>query len=789
MKKIFFTLILILLSTQLLFADKEEFYYYNRFNPYASVYNSLSSLENPAIFGLLEDTQFSLFYQELFQLDSKYYGAALELGNVGFGISYNDNDLIDFLKYMVPVGFKAGDYMLMGVGLSLYDPIAPKYKSSWDWYAGAYFMPARFLNISVVGQNLGQPAVGDISIRRRLNLGIGIKPFSEALEMYGDFSFIEHNKEMPHRYMIAINPVKGMRLFFGINDEKDMFGGLNLDFMKFGVAFSGSYSDKESRFDGKGFAFRFSKNNYEELFTLSRQIVMVRLDNEIYDGKREDLLGIRKKGKSLIEVLNNFNAAMYDNSVAGMIVYISDLNISLAAAEEIREAILEFRKRGKKVVVFLESADDISYFIATGADRIVINEGGSLYLKGGASKNLYLKNFFEKIGVRFDVVSAGEYKTAFEPLVSEKGSEKRREQTLRLLSSLQGYVDETIADARNLKSEDLKRIYSTGLFSPQKAKIERLVDDISTIEGLTKDLKYYFGQDYGLNVNYSSLTIMKGNWQLKRRIAIIYLNGDIVYGKGFADSLGYETIGNSDILEMAEEIIKDETIAGVIVRINSPGGSTLASQLIFEALSKIKEKKPLIVSVGGMAASGGYFSAISSDYIIADNTSIVGSIGVFFLKPDISNLIKKLGINYESQKIQESGDSDSIFRGLTEVEIKNVKDYIDNFYQHFKQKVSSSRNIDISKITEIAEGKVFAGREAKSIGLVDKVGGLKEAVAKIRSLANLPADVDIEFVEFAKKRDLGSVLLNEDSLFKMFLKSIFMEKNLNEFILYRYYGE
>ena len=401
-------LTIFLLSTKLLFADRDEFLYYNRFNPYASVYNSLNSLENPAAFGLLEDTQLSLFYLESFAIDSRFYGAVLEFDNLGFGINYNDNELIDYLRYSFPVGFRVGDYMLMGVGLSIYDPIKPRYGISWDWYAGAYFMPARFLNISVSGQNLGQPSVGDISIRRRLNLGIGIKPFSEAVELYGDFSFIEHDRDIPNRYAVALNPVKGLRFFFGINEDKDMFGGINMDLTKFGVAFLGGYSDEMSRFDGKGFSFRFSKGNYEEMFTLSKQIVVIKIDNEIIDGKKEDIFGLKKRNRSLIDVLNDINSATYDNSVSGMILYLSDVNLSLASAEEIREAITYFRLKGKKVVSFLESADDISYFIANSADRIVINEGGSLYLKGGATKNLYLKNFFEKIGVRFDVVAAGE---------------------------------------------------------------------------------------------------------------------------------------------------------------------------------------------------------------------------------------------------------------------------------------------------------------------------------------------------------------------------------------------
>ncbi len=789
MKKIFFMILLSLFLLKNLYAEKDEFSYYNKFNPYASVYNSLSALDNPAIFGFLRDNQFTLFYQESFSLDSRFYGSVIEVENAGLGINYNDNNLVDYLRYSLPVGFRAGDYMLMGVGLALYDPVEPRFGLAWDWYAGAYFMPARFLNISVVGQNLGQPSVGNIPVPRRVNLGIGIKPFSEALELYGDFSFIEHNRDIPNRYFVALNPVRGLRLFFGINEEKDMYGGMNLDLTKFGFAFSGSYSDSEGGFDGKGFSFRYSKNNYEELFTVSKQVIVVRLDSTVSDGLKEDFLGLRKKGRSLVDVLNDINSAANDNSVAGMILYIADIDIPAGVAGEIKRAVSSFRGKGKRVVAFMESGDDITYYLASEADKIVINEGGSLILKGSASGGLYFRNFFEKIGLRFDVVAAGEYKTAFEPLVSDKGSEKRKEQIKQILGSVQSILDKAIISSRGIEAKQLEKIYSTALFSPLKAKEERLIDAVSTFEQLKKDIRFYFGGEYGINQNYLSTSSYKGNWQIKRKIAVIYLNGDIVYGKGFGDSVGFESIGNTDITEIVGEILRDESIAGVILRINSPGGSTMASQLIFEELRKISEVKPLVVSVGSMAASGGYFSAIASDYIIADEISVVGSIGVFFLKPDISGLLKKAGITYEAQTAKSSGDSDSIFRGLSEAELKSIREYIDGFYRHFKEKVSLSRKIDISKVSELAEGKVFTGYEAKALGLVDEIGGYAAAVNRIRMLANIPSDTGIEYVEYGRKNDLSSMVMGGESFSERVLNFILKERKIYDFVLYRYTGE
>ncbi|MCX7958456.1 MAG: signal peptide peptidase SppA [Deltaproteobacteria bacterium] len=789
MKNMVFYLIIFSLMFQSLYAERDEFPFYNRFNPYASVYNSLSALDNPAVLGFLRDNQFSLFYQESYSLDSKYYGSVIEFGNLGIGVNYSNNKYMDYLKYSLPVGFRAGDYMLMGFGLSVYDPIEPRFDISWDWYAGAYFMPARFLNISVVGQNLGQPSVGNLPVMRRVNLGLGIKPFSEALELYGDFSYIEHGREIPNRYFVALNPVKGLRLFFGINEDRDMYGGMNLDLTKFGFGFSGGYSDSENGFDGKGFTFRYSGNNYEELFTVSKQIVVVRLDSTVSEGVKEDFLGLRKKGRSLLDVVNDISSATSDNSVAGMYLYISDINISAGSAGEIRRALTSFRNRGKKVVAFLESGDDITYYIANSADSIVINEGGSLILKGGAVHGLYFRNFFEKIGLRFDVVAAGEYKTAFEPLVSDKASEKRAEQTKQILSSVQKVLDDAILSSRGIDAKNIEKIYSSGLFSPEKAKEFRLVDDISTFEQVRKNVKYYFGKEYGVNQNYSGKTSFNGRWQIKRKIAVIYLNGDIVYGKGFGDSVGFETIGNLDVTEIVNEIIKDESIAGVILRINSPGGSTMASQLIFEEIKRIKEVKPLIVSVGSMAASGGYFSAIASDYIVADEISIVGSIGVFFLKPDLSGLLKKAGITYESQKTRPSSDSDSIFRGISESELKSVKGYIDDFYSHFKEKVSVSRKIDIGKISDIAEGRVFTGYEAKSLGLVDEIGGYDVAIQRIKSLAGIPSDSEVEFVEYSRKNDFSTMVAGSESFSDKIINYVLKERKITDFVLYRYYAE
>lgn len=779
--------LLIFLLPFTLFAGMEEFYYYNRFNPYASVYNSLNAFENPAAFGLIEDNQFSLFYQESFATNSKFYGAMLEIENLGLGVHYNKNELCDFLKYSLPVGFRAGDYMLLGFGLSIYDPVEPRTDISWDWYAGAYFMPSRFLNISAIGQNLGQPSIGNHPVRRRVNLGLGIKPFSEVLELYGDFSFIEHNKDIPNRYLVAMTPLRGLRIFFGINEDKDMFGGMNLDFTKFGFGFSGGYSGDRDGFDGKGFAFRYSKKNYDEIFTISKQVVVIKLDSMIFDGVREDLFGLRKKGRTITDVINDINAATKDNSVVGIILYVSDLNISLASTEEIRNALALFKKMGKKIIAFLETGNDTSYFISNIADKIIFNEGGSLYLKGGASQGLYFKNFFEKIGLRFDVVAAGEYKRAFEPLISERLSENRKLQVKDLLDSVQQIIDNAIISSRGIGVERLKDIYLTSLFSPERAKEKGLIDDISTFEQLKKNMDSYFGATVLLNTDYTYLSVIKGKWQLKKKIAIIYLNGDIVYGRGFGDSIGFESIGNEDISEIVKEIANDESISGVIVRINSPGGSALASQLIYEELMRLKEVKPLVVSIGSIGASGGYFSAIASDYIIADSTSIVGSIGVFFLKPDISGLLNKLGINYEVIKSKESGDSDTLFRGLNEYELKNVSEYIENFYTYFKKKVSISRKIDITKISELAEGKVYSGENARRLGLIDEIGGFETAERRIRIMANIPSDVDIEYVEYSRKSDISATLIGGESVLNKILTFILKERRVNELILYRYF--
>lgn len=761
--------------------------YYNRFNPYASTYNSLSVLENPAIFGLLNDNQFSLYYLESYNLNSKYCGSVLEFGKFGLGINYYDTDKGEFLRYSLPFGFRAGDYMLVGAGLSLFDPIDVDYSVAWDWYVGAYFFPVRFLSISVMGQNLGQPSIYNTPLRRRMNLGVGIKPFSEMLEIYADFSFVEHHEDVANRYVISLNPLKGMRLFYGITDNKDMYGGINLDLTRFGVGFVGGYSDIRSGYDGKGFQFRYSARRYEELFTVLRQVIVVRLDDTISDSVREDIFGINKQNRSVLDIINDIKFASKDNSVTGMVLYISNPSISLADAYEIREAIQHFRGLSKRVIAFMEMGDDLSYFIANAADKIILNEGGSLYLKGVSSQMLFFRGFLEKIGVKFDVVSVGEYKTAFEPLTMERASERWKEQSSRLTKSIGKILDEAIISSRHMDSDSLSKIYSVSLFSPDKALEYRLVDSVSTFSYLTDNIKTYFGESCSLNMEYTFYSRIKNIWQLPRRIAIIYLNGDIVYGKGFGDSIGIMNIGNTDIAEIAEDIIEDDTIAGVIVRINSPGGSTTASQLIFEELLRIKRYKPVVVSVGKISASGGYFAAIASDYIIADRTSLVGSIGVFFLKPDLSGLLKKLGINYEVSKTSPGSDSDSLFRGLEADEVKNIENYINDFYKYFKERVVESRKIGQDKIDAIAGGKVYTGEEAFNLGLVDEIGGYEEAIQKIKALAKMSSDMEPEFVEFYKKRDLGSMVMNEESAIISIVKALLKGYSLRDFVEYRFF--
>ena len=379
------------------------------------------------------------------------------------------------------------------------------------------------------------------------------------------------------------------------------------------------------------------------------------------------------------------------------------------------------------------------YYLASVADSIFLNPVGAMDFKGLAAEVLFFKDLQDKTGVKMEVVRHGKYKSAVEPFLSNEMSEDNRTQIKELLSSIWNTIVSEIAIDRSMSEQDINIIADTlGGRKPEYAKASGLLDDIVYYDEYEKRLKQAIGisEDDKLNAisleDYTKISRKRKLGVGKDKIAIIFAQGEILYGEGGPNYIGQGII-NKAIIKARD----DKSVKAIVLRVNSPGGSALTSDIIWRELEMAKDKKPIVVSMGDVAASGGYYISVGADKIYAEPTTITGSIGVFGTIPNINELAANIGINAEQVGTNKNSVDYSFFEPMSNEFRAFFKEDIETTYQTFLRKVSEGRNITIARADSLAQGRVWSGTEAKELGLVDELGGLEDAIEAAAVLANL----------------------------------------------------
>ena len=443
----------------------------------------------------------------------------------------------------------------------------------------------------------------------------------------------------------------------------------------------------------------------------------------------------------LNEILNNIEKASSDNKIKGILIETGLLSSGWATTEEIRNALLKFRNSGKFVIAYSDYVlTQECYYMATAADKIYINPGSMVEFKGLSSEVMFYKKALNKIGVEVQVTRHGKFKGAVEPFILDKLSEENRTQIKDYAGSLWNQVIEDISKSRDISAEQLNRIADNldgDLAS--RALNNKLVDRLMYRDGLIDTLKVMSGisKDKDLNLvsmtKYSKVPDSKMTYSAKNKIAVIYVSGTIVTGKGNENNIG----GNyyADVIRKAR---LDTSVKAIVLRVNSPGGSATASDIIWRELDLTAKVKPLVISMGNYAASGGYFISAPGTKIYADPMTISGSIGAFGLIPNVSKLLEeKLGLTTEIVKTNKNSDFPSILRPMNTYEKEIMQLSIEKIYTDFVGKVASGRKMSSESVDSIGQGRVWSGTSARKIGLVDEIGGLKDAIKGAADLAGL----------------------------------------------------
>lgn len=419
---------------------------------------------------------------------------------------------------------------------------------------------------------------------------------------------------------------------------------------------------------------------------------------------------------------------------------------SYASMQALRNALLDFKKSRKWIIAYADTYTQGTYYLSSVADKVYLNPQGQIDWHGLASEPVFIKDLLAKFGVKMQVVKVGAYKSATEMFTGDKMSDANREQTSAYLNSIWGNITKEVGASRGLSVAQLNA-YADSMITfadPQEYVKLKLVDGLLYTDQIKTVVKKQLGIDSDDDIEQVTIADMvnteaKNQGDENNKVAVYYAYGDIVDGAvGGLISQGHQIDAQVVCKDLAD-LAKDKDIKAVVIRINSGGGSAYASEQIWHQIMEMKKLKPVVVSMGGMAASGGYYMSAPANWIVAEPTTITGSIGIFGMFPDVSNLFReKLGLKFDEVKTNKYADFGTRARPFTEEEMSYLSQYVNRGYKLFRHRVAEGRKMTDNQVEKIAQGHVFTGQDAQKIGLVDQLGGLDVAVAKAAQLAKLP---------------------------------------------------
>ena len=456
-----------------------------------------------------------------------------------------------------------------------------------------------------------------------------------------------------------------------------------------------------------------------------------------------EFIGNVASGVSLEDVLSGIEKAKTNKNIKGIYIEAGAFAPnSYASLQEIREALIDFKKSHKWIVAYGDSYTQSSYYLASVANDVYLNPQGMLDWHGLSSQRIYLKDMLAKFGVKMQVSKVGTYKSATEMFTEEKMSDADRQQTSTYLNGIWKYLLKGVSESRNIPIAKLNE-YADSVITfanPTSYLKMKLIDKLLYTDQVRNEVKKRLGINSDDEIHQISLTDLKAVEPAKggSEVAVYYAYGDIVDSPVSNTSFNQHSIVGKDVCNDLKELMDDDDVKAVVIRVNSGGGSAFASEQMWHQIMELKKVKPVVVSMGGYAASGGYYMSVPANWIVAEPTTITGSIGIFGMFPDFSGLAsEKLGVKFDEVKTNKNGTFGSTMRPLTPDEMRMLQVYIDRGYTTFKNRVAQGRNLTMAQVEAIAQGHVYTGEDALKIKLVDELGGLDKAVKKAAQLAKI----------------------------------------------------
>jgi len=635
---------------------------------------------------------------------------------------------------------------------------------------GAVSRPARYLSLAAVVRNLDAPKRGALSFNRQYDFAIGLRPFGERYTFAVDYLLTDLPSGSNHRlqYTLLADLLHGLSIGAGLAhgftsaDDVIFQASLTLNTSHLGVTYAGGGS--ESGADHVILA-RLSSQRYPSVTSPSGKFALIDVTETMSGGTSAlSFIGVREADPYL-RLMRLLDSVARDPNLAGVVLKIDNLtDVGMGRSEELRQSILRLRVAGKKVIAVLHAAGDSEYLVASAADKVFAVPEATLLINGFAASPIFLGSAMDKLGVRWEVARVGPYKNAPDIFTRSEISPEQRETINAYLDTDVRTFKAALATTRGITPEKINAAWKDALVLPTKAKELGFVDDIISPAEIDSQVALLAPRSV-YEPSYRPGQIRDDRWSERTQIAIVPVIGSIAGGKSQEDPLGLAKIAGAETVARALRRAQgDPLVAAIVLRVDSGGGDGLASDLMYRAVLEAKKRKPVIASMGDVAASGGYYAAMGADQVFAEPTTITGSIGVFFVKPVLNPLAEKLGVHHETIKRGDLSNFINLLDPWTPEEKAAAQKWVDGFYDGFITEVAKSRKMSKEQVDAVARGRVWSGLDAKGKGLIDEMGGLLEAIDAAKARAGIPASEDCEISILGEPRGLLSSLASSDGL-------------------------
>lgn len=719
---------------------------------------------NPAGIGINGGFQFGLVGtpdKALSDRGSYYFSAGSQGGGSGFAIHKFDN--IYQYRYATSAELTRGAYL--GIGIDFGKEMQPEY------LLGLTVRPARFVSLGGAISNLNQNNSRDAEYRA----GLGLRPFGERFTLSGDvifnYNMISDGYDTNWEVVLSARIVDGVTLkgFYNqtVNpansDEKlSTIGiGVGINLKHHSVEGASEVSGDDGAYANGLYAYHYSSASRRSVFSPIKPVkfVMMEIEGPLLEEKGPFSFLGRPRGRTITELTLELQKYSKQKDIAGIVLYLKNPVGGPAKFQEFRQALQRFQATGKKVYVYMDDGSNLQYYLASVADKVIMNPAGNLWLTGLSTQLVYVKNMLGKLGIKANVVHIGKYKSAFDMFTEDSTTNANAEQINAYLDDLYEMITRDIAGARGMNQDSVKAVIDRGPFVASTALETGLVDSLMYHDELKK-----FVEEQKLGGKYNLVSEQaynqQGHWAYKweppiiDKIAVIYAVGTIVPGKSQRSPLtGSISMGSETIAKAIRSARKDNQVKAIVMRIDSPGGSSLASDIIWREVKLTttgKDAKPFIVSMSDVAGSGGYYIAVAADTILADESSLTGSIGVIAASFSLEDLFNKIGVNTDTFKRGAHSNLLSVDHDMTKDERQKLFDLISDTYGIFVNKAAEGRGLDPDSVDALGRGRIYSGADAKSVGLVDKVAGLHQALNVAQQAAGIPLEQEVALEYYPK---------------------------------------